>query len=350
MNRILMAVALGLAAIALPSFAGTTTTSVTVTGSGPSEAEATAAALAKASAQVNGTQASTSVSTGRANFEAHGKSDVDGKKSSAEIVMSAGSTPDIRTRSSGRVSHYDEVSSTHEGDVYKVTIKAYFDKHLEAVHHYKAQGASTGKTRLAIFPPSAIRSSYEFFGNVSNAELADNLRDALERSFVRAGTFSVLDRQTLGASLAELGIADSSFTGPAEKAKLKQIRGADLIVLPRVLDAVVKTKSKTSHITGQTTMTQKTLLEVEVRGIVPATGEVMFADTYLIEQAATRSDAMAQVAARAASDLTAKVTGKSVASSGATPISVFPSQRLSDPSQAPLPPPEETGAKLPFDR
>ena len=64
--------------------------------------------------------------------------------------------------------------------------------------------------------------------------MAAQLGSEIEAHLVQTRRFSVLDRTTLGASLAELALVGSDLTGPAEKAKLKRIKGADYILLTTV--------------------------------------------------------------------------------------------------------------------
>lgn len=342
-------VLVSLLAFSSMALAGVKTTSVVTTGTGPSEEEATASALAKAVSQVNGTSSSTTVSTGKAVVEGHSKTVDGGKTKTVDASVSAGSTPDVRMRSSGKVSRYDVVSTAQKDGQFTVTVKAYFDKHVAEV--YKAPGSGSSKTRIAVFPPGWNEPAYDFFGPISGEGLGDELRDAMERSFVRAGAYSVLDRQTLGSSLIELGLVNTRLTNETEKAKLHNIRGADIIVLPVVQEASHDVLVKTSSITGQSTSRETTHLSVEIRGIVPATGEVIFSELYSIDQATSRRDAVAQVASRSAADLTFKMTGKRVSAEGASAISVAPSRSIEQRDELPpLPPPEQEGTKLPFDR
>lgn len=340
LRRFLLALALLASGL---GHAGTKTVSVLATGSGPTEEEATAAALAKAVSQVNGTVSSTSVATGKVVVEGKGKKVDNGKVTTVEVGSSVGVTPNIEMRSSGRVSRYDVQSSTKAADGrYTVTVTAYFEKYVADV--YNAPGSKSGKMRLAVFPPS-------YSGTPGDAELTGNdadaaskqLRNALERAFINGQTYAVLDRQTLGHSLAELGLIGGMQTASAEKAKLRSFRGADIILLPRIGFAENPSASRGNHITGQARRPNSDVT-VEIRAIVPATSEVIFSRLYQLHDSVDSEYAMDQLASMAATDLTLQLTGKQPADSSTGTVHL----RAQD-APRPLPAPETEGTRLPFD-
>ena len=343
-------VAAGLFIVSAVCSAGTKTTSVVVEGVGASEEEATAQALGKAVSQVKGVRSSVSVSTGKAVADFKGETNIDGKKSTGSAQVSVGSTPDSRMSASGKVSRHEvlETSTLPDGKV-KVKVKAYFDTYVAPV--YNAPGSKSGKMRVALVDPDWDRRGYNFFGAVSGEEMANDLRSAMERSFIDAGAFSVLDRQTMAASMAELSIVASSLTNATERAKLHNFRGADVIVIPKIKEAFTDYNESTNNLTSQRQATFASKLLVEVRAIVPATGEIVFSDLYTIRQAVSREDAVGQVGARASADLAFKMTGKQVDDKGLRPNRVRPSVSVDDLTRQPeLPPEEQEGARLPFDR
>lgn len=329
--------------LALSAQAGIKTTSVIVTGSGASEEEATAAALAKAVAETKGVRASTNVSTGKLAIEGHRKSSVDGRASTVDVDTRVGTTPDVRMQSAGRVSRYEVQSSRREEGLYKVTLKAFFDTHVADV--YKAPGSGASKSRIAVLMPKwSGTAADEGQGGYSASEAAGRLRNGLERALLRGGTYSILDRQTLDSSLAELQLVDSDLTSAAEKSKLRNLRGADIILIPTLRFSDTLRAARGAHLTGQRASASSDI-EIEVRAVVPATAEVVFDESYRIEDVASSDDAVIRVASQAANDLNVRLTGKAPKTSNADMVYL-----RSDNVPPPLPPDESSGVKLPFDR
>ena len=155
---------------------------------------------------------------------------------------------------------------------------------------------------------------------------------------------SVLDRATLSASLSELGLVQSTLTGPAEKAKLRQFRGADLVVLSNVSEA---DSFDTSHVvasTGQVRRSFSMSFNVDVRAIVPATGELLVSERYSIYDAGSREHAITMAAEYAVIDIIRSLTGK-------TPALDPGRYAIDEPEVAPEPAgPRRSGVSLPGDR
>lgn len=346
---------------------------VNATGSGPTEDEAIANALARAVAQSSGAQASLNVSTGQTVAESKSTVQFSGVKSetskttglikdqvtdgkttesgSATATTSTGvkKTPDSRISASGKVASYEVLSSKKRSDgLYEVSIKAQVQKHVAAT--YSAPGSSaSGKRRIAVLEPSTNASTFDFFGRVPAYELADRLWTATESALVRAGTVSVLDRKTLNQSLKELNLVSSRLTNEEERAKLKKIRGADVVLMSTILDAKQEVEVSRTQVTGQVSRTETSYMEVEMRAVVPATSEILFSEIYRISEVADRNDAVNKIASRSAADLAFKLTGKRGAaaftSTDITPVTVTSEQDLE-----PVEPRTTTGVKLPFDR
>jgi len=155
---------------------------------------------------------------------------------------------------------------------------------------------------------------------------------------------SVLDRATLSASLAELGLVRSTLTGETEKAKLRQFRGADLLVLSNVSEA---DSFDTSHVvasTGQVRRSFSMSFNVDIRAIVPATGELLVSERYSIYDAGSREHAITMAAEYAAIDIIRVLTGKTPA--------LDPGRYAIDEPELPVDPtgPRRRGVSLPGDK
>jgi hypothetical protein len=350
------------------AFAGTRNVDSTATGIGGDENEALADALAKAVAQVNGTKSSMSVSTGKAVVEGYGLRTQDGssessskddstfgstktttgKQNSKDSVygkVSAGTTADARMSSTGSVVSYQITSTKQRPDGrYEVTVNAKVKQHFAET--YNAPGS--GKRRIAVVQPSCDKSQYDFDGVVSGSQLCADLWSELEEGLLSTGTFSLLDRKTLDVSLSELNLVASDLTNATEKAKLRNIRGTDLILISKVRAAERYTNESRNQATGQIRRSTTTNLDVEMRGVVPATGEILFFKRYALADANSRAQALAQIAEFATSDIAVALgVGKA---KRARLVSVDATPARPQTEEPPPPAPPSQGVKLPFDR
>jgi hypothetical protein len=318
----------------------------TVTGTGEDESSALANALAKAVAQVNGVNSSMSVSTGKVEVTGRGSETIRTKDAetvtSTEGKVSVGQSADSRLQASGKVSRFEILSTETLPDArVSVTVKAFVHRYEAPV--YNAPGSKVGLRRVAVFPGLASKASYDFFGAANGEELARELSARVEASVLDDRRLSVLDRTTLAASMAELGLIGSTLTGADEKAKLRQFRGADAIVLLEVRDAYHRVEHWRIKTTGQHQSAAETLFSVAMRVIVPATGEVLAIRDVSVRAAFGRDDALVQVADEISADLAMALTG------------VAPPRRVRDavPIPAAMPEPQgprRSGVSLPGDQ
>lgn len=284
----------------------------TATGTGEDESSALADALAKAVAQVNGVSSAMDVSTGKLEVAGRGSETVrsnDGETvTSSEEKLTVGRSADARLQARGKVSRFEILNTETLPDArVKVTVKAFVHRYEAPV--YNAPGSKAGLRRVAVFPGWSTQGSYDFFGIAAGDDLARDLSAKVESSVLNDRRLSVLDRTTLAASMAELGLIGSTLTGATEKAKLRQFRGADAIVLLEVRDAYHRVEHWRIKTTGQHRSAADTLLSVTMRVIVPATGELLASRDVSIRQALGRDDALVQVADEVSADLAMALTG-----------------------------------------
>lgn len=313
----------------------------TAVGLGADENAALADALAKAVAQVNGVRSAMDVSTGK--LEVTGKASATSAQGTVETQskVQVGTTADARLSAQGKVSRYEVINTDFETDGrVRLTVKAFVSVYEAPV--YNAPGSKTSRQRIAVFPAQALRDSYDFFGYVDSSELASQLAARLETSIMDTGRVSLLDRRSLGASLVELGLVGSSLTNAQEKAKLKQIRGADLVVLATVQDARYLVETYQVKSTGQIKSNTDLFLEIDLRAVVPATGELLLSKRVSVRDAYDRDDALSQVADLAAYEVVRTLTGS------APPP---PDRRAAVQQEEPVPDtPRRSGVLLPTDR
>lgn len=284
----------------------------TAEGSGPDQNSALADALARAVAQVNGVRASLNVSTGKVELTERSTRTEASATTTEESKAQLGVTPDATLRAQGAISRYEILNSETlaDGSV-RVSVRAFV--HRAEKPTYSAPGSHAGKKRVAVFPVAARAPSFDFFGYIDADELASELALQLESSFLDTGAVSLLDRRSLGATLVELGLVDSRLTSDVEKAKLRQFRGADIVVLTSLEEARHVVSSWELRSTGQRRTSVDMLLEVNVRAVVPATGELLLTRKISVGDAPSRSDALAQAAELASYDVVRVLTGKSPA-------------------------------------
>lgn len=341
----IIGVLLALCVAAAGSVASAAEIETTAIGLGADENQALADALAKAVAQVNGVQSSMNVSTGKAQISER-SSMTDGKtKVESSSVLEAGRTADARMAARGSVSRYEVVNTETLADGrVKVTVKAFVSRYVAPT--YTAPGSSTGRKRVAVFPMVSVDRHYDFFGPVAGSDLSGELTSQTESAFLESGRVSILDRSTLNASLAELGLIGSSLTSATEKAKLRQLRGTDLIVLGTVRDARYEERNWVIGSTGQRRSAVNMSFSVDLRAVVPATGEVLLVRKVVIDDAYSRDDALEQASAQVAHDVVLALTGS------APPLRPRRSARTDDAEALPPEPtgPRRSGIALPHDR
>ncbi len=313
----------------------------TASGLGSDENAALADALARAVAQVNGVRSSMNVSTGK--LEVTGSASLTNKDgtSTASSKTQVGTTADARMQAQGNISRY-EVTNTEnldDGRV-RVTVRAYITRYEAPV--YKPSGSSTTKKRVAVLPVDADDYRYDFFDMIDADRLSEELATQIEASIMETGRVSLLDRRSLSASLLELGLVGSSFTNANEKAKLRQIRGADLIVMAVVLKAHHQMHAYRVKSTGQTKTSIETNFNVEVRAVVPATGELLVTKRLSVNDAYSRDDALRQMSEIVAYEVVRALTGSAPPIRRRDPVPAVDHPAASDT-------PRRSGIRLPND-
>lgn len=319
-----------LLALAGTATAGNSVVSVEAQGSGKTEREATDEALARAAGKVNGANVDVDSKTVRAGYSANATSTWGGQSSvnaNAELSRSAG------YQAQGQIKGYKVLSSQKIDGGYRVRVKA-------DVLRYDVPAENNALQRMAIFPVRYRPGTYPFYGGISGAELARQMGTELESKILSSRQFSLLDRNTLGASLAELGLIDSDLTSPEEKAKLQRFKGADYILVATIREAADRYDERVNPATGQ--LMGEFRFELETRVIVPATGELRASNVYRIKKQRDRDAAMEVMGTKAASGLVDEIFPGRGASVRAAVLD------YDEPE--PDTPRDTSGVRLPFDR
>ena len=281
----ILAAALIAASLSTGAIAGTSQVSAEGTGHGKTVTEATNDALARAAAQVNGSEVQLDSFTIRQEASAT-YSDNRGYRANVDAESSTTSGASFQTQ--GQIASYKTLSTVKGKDGYTVRVKA-------MIYKYDVPGENDKRYRMAILPIAVPNGTYDLNGPVSSRELGTELYDALEAALNRGGRFTLLDRISLGTVGQELALVGSDFTAPAEKAKLKRIKGADYLVRATIGDIGVPAGERAINpATGQPS--GKFRFEVNLRVVIPASGEVSFTDTIVLDKKyKTRSETMREM-------------------------------------------------------
>lgn len=282
----ILAAALIAANLSSTAVAGTSQVPAEATGYGKTVTEATNDALARAAAQVNGSEVSLDSYTVRQETNATYS---DNRGYRADLNAESSTTSGASFQTQGQVASYKILSQKKGADGYAVRVKA-------MIYKYDTPGENEKRYRMAILPIAVPAGTFDLNGPVSGAELATDIYDALEAALVRGGRFTLLDRISLGTVAKELALVDSDLTGPSEKAKLKRIKGADYLVRATIGDIGVPAGERAINpATGQPS--GKFRFEVNLRVVIPASGEVSFSDTVVLDKKyKTRSETIQEMA------------------------------------------------------
>lgn len=243
---------------------------VTVEATGADPQEATNNALVEAVRRVNGVSISanqlmeTTTTTDMRSSE-------EGNASEFRSVTRQGGA--VGAKSAGHLAGYQVLESGASEYGYRVVLEA-------RIYRYRAPGiASDNRRKLAVIPFGARAERMEFFGPQAAHELAHELSQAVVGHFVQSRRFAILDRESWGAIGAEQALFASSSTPISEKAKLGRTLGADYLVLGELLEADAGVQHGVQRLTGVRTRQASASISLAYRIVVPATGEIKFADT-----------------------------------------------------------------------
>lgn len=282
-----------------PLDAAADTVTVTVRATGADLGEATNNALIEAVRQVNGVSL-----TARQLMQTRSISGAidDAQGGRVEFEMNQRQDTRFGATARGHVAGYELVSSSAGAYGHEVVAKV-------QVHRYQAPGLDTGqRRRLAVVPLVGPAARADFFGPIRIDALAGELSQALVTQFVQARRFAVLDRQSWDVLGKEQALLASADTPVSEKAKLGRILGADYLLLGEVLRAEAVRNQTSQKLTGMVSAETRVRIAINLRVVVPATGEIRFADTLELELTDADGDALAS-RTRALSELARRVVG-----------------------------------------
>jgi len=272
---------------------------VVAEGVGANKEMALRDALSKAVAQVVGTSISTDskMHTETLNTQVE-YSDGTSAKSSLEYTQS----DSAKVKTKGEVKSYKIIKTGHNKDgLSLVKVRAVVAKFIA--------GPTSNRKRVALFPTKFNRNSYNVFGAKTSTEVGDDVNRAVERYLVQSRKFAVLTRQDLDKVGVELNLISSEATPSFEKAKLGQLLGADVLLLPEIVEASAEVLSHKIKISGESIVSVVGSLDILMRVVDAVTGEIKFSERYSVDASDYYSlEAMvAKVAEIAVSDLVDRI-------------------------------------------
>ena len=280
------------------SFSAIKDYTVSAEGYGDTQEVALREALSKALAQVTGAEISTNSSI--ASMMAETEVEASGSRESVSTIGVVQKTSSS-VKTDGYIKSYQIDSTSLDGDqMFVVRVTAVIPK-------YEAE-ASSNRKRIALTQTKVLSGS-RLFDIRNSSELRDMVDQAIESNLVQSRKFSVLSRRNLSDMTKELDLIASDSVTRSEKAKLGQLLGGDFILIPEVADANAHMAERYVQATGQTLVSPKGGMTLNLKVISVATGEIKFSDTYTARANEHPSSLglIDTIARRAVSDLVARI-------------------------------------------
>lgn len=270
MSGRIAALLLGLALTALTQSARADIVTVTVESSGATLQEATSNALIEAIRQVNGVSISSSQIMNTISVSGAVTDSAGGSTSFSLEQKQQGS---VTAKAGGHLAGYRVLEARPSEYGHHAVLEV-------RVHRYSAPGIdSSNRRKLAVIPFGTRLGEADFYGSMSAAEVGDLLHQAIVAQFVQSRRFAILDRESWNVIGAEHALLASPHTPVSEKAKLGRVLGADYLVVGEIIEARGGAYTRTQQLTGVSKAVSSASLSVAYRVVVPATGEIKFADT-----------------------------------------------------------------------
>ena len=181
------------------------------------------------------------------------------------------------TMAEGLVKSYEVVDEGKTDDgKYEVTVDV-------QVYDYQSPLATT-KLSLAV-SPFEVQGKPHVFGDitVSGVELSKQFSQRLTTLLRDSNRFDLLDRDYDKPFRDEINIINSGDTDIEQKARLKQVQGADYLLTGRIRRATIETEQKEIPTTGIRSEEYRGHFVGEVRLLIPATRQVAFSHEYRIK-------------------------------------------------------------------
>ncbi|MDA0912104.1 MAG: hypothetical protein O2809_11225 [Proteobacteria bacterium] len=216
------------AASLIPMLAFTQVSQVTkvVSANADTYDKAVKAALIEAVSQVNGIDISAVQRSMDNTFSVSKKVTSNQGSESQKTVLSQGFQADIATATKGVISGYKVVSEQKTASGWRVTLSVEMSKYQSVDERAKLKLYSIALTPFH-FMPGSIN------GLIGVEQVKPMIQEALQNQFVQSRKFNVVSRsaEDFGAYKDEMAVLESGHAKPAEKARIKQLIGADFMVV-----------------------------------------------------------------------------------------------------------------------
>ena len=240
---------------------------VEAVGHGSNRQEATAAALTEAVAQVNGAVVD-GTQIMQSTMVSGGTQSADGGETNFAFNITTGQT--VNRQASGVLRRYQVLSVRQIDTGTEVKIRA-------EVEIYDSPGLSPDSRRKLAILPFRINMPTAQVAELSDPyKITEQITDALSSALVGSRRFAVLERgedAALGAERARWSGANASVP---EAAKLGRELGADYLVLGKVSSAKGGVQTREMRATGRVDRKGFAKFQVEVKVIIPATGQIKY--------------------------------------------------------------------------
>lgn len=240
---------------------------VEAAGNGSNRQEATAAALTEAVAQVNGAVVD-GTQIMQSTMVSGGAQTAGGGETNFAFKITTGQS--VNRQASGVLRRYQVLSVRQIDTGTEVKIRA-------EVEVYDSPGLSPDSRRKLAVLPLRINMPAAQVAELSDPDkIAEQLTSALSSALVGSRRFAVLERgedAALGTERARWSGANASVP---EAAKLGRELGADYLVLGKVSSAKGGVQTREMRATGRVDRKGFAKFQVEIKVIIPATGQIKY--------------------------------------------------------------------------
>jgi len=247
---------------------------VEATGHGSNRQEATAAALTEAVAQVNGAVVD-GTQILQSTMVSGGAESADGQETNFSFNITTGQS--VNRKASGVLRRYHIVSVRQVDVGIEVKIRA-------EVEVYDAPGLSSDTRRkLAILPFRISMQSTQVAELSDPYKVSEQLTAGLSSALVGSRRFAILERSEDAELTAERARWSDSNASVTEAAKLGRELGADYLVLGKISAAKGGVQTRELRATGRVERKGFARFEVEIKVVIPATGQIKYFRQELID-------------------------------------------------------------------
>ncbi|MGL1930978.1 MAG: CsgG/HfaB family protein [Desulfotalea sp.] len=242
-----------------------------VTGYGNSQSLAISDALVRAVGQLKGVSISSDTITQQFSSDTTIEKDGDWKQ---RFATNDSISQLLRTRTKGQLASYEVDSLDQVDNGYEATLTVTY-------HKFKEQGISSDERRkLAVLPFKTSKKRFSLLGDSTPAsKIESEFRNNLIDLFTQSRRLSVLDREFGEEFESEKRIWKSEDADSGESARLGNVRGADYLVVGKIIGLRSSRYVEYLQLTNESISTYSGKVQVSYKLIQAATRQVKWSDT-----------------------------------------------------------------------